>query len=439
MDGIKLPYSPMQMSQMANPYAGQTFAQYYQPIQNMAMQTEKMDMLRADRAQAQTANRMKAMEEQAYKQELSRALGEDVTSLSMDDIRTRILPVLAKRAPEKAIQMMADQQKKKGGDIVGLRSRMNSVQSHINYLLGNGYRTSDPEVKDKVQELEALKNELATAETPSLRNVYSKLYGEIPQEMPPMEPTAPEGDDVPVDVDMQMEDIITNVIDAQLDYDEAGSLKNRRKIERDVRKEVKKRGLTPDVEEDLLSEVEKAETLERTRRATLLDRAGTVQAQKIRSKSEKRAESSDKISQDKSFQVAWNAMNDLKQRPNDVTTKRMALNVKLRDESGAAIGAEEFTNMMSFVLPESAYKDFVDETTGLGAILVGLAGDDARVAYMKRIVEKYLDRVDAQKLINYIDNGISGEYWRRSESKKSKSKPKAKQTKKGTFGGLRLR
>ena len=129
----------------------------------------------------------------------------------------------------------------------------------------------------------------------------------------------------------------------------------------------------------------------------------------------------DKIAQDDKFQMSWNAMKDLTKDPT-ITNKRKALNVKLRKESGAAIGAEEFENMMSFVLPTDAYNKFKTEATGPLQTLIGTINDNAREAYMKQLVEKYLSQVDHTSLSNYIDDSISTEYYKRKSDGEKKGR-----------------
>ena len=129
----------------------------------------------------------------------------------------------------------------------------------------------------------------------------------------------------------------------------------------------------------------------------------------------------DKISQDEKYQMSWNAMRDLRNDPT-ITNKRKALNVKLRKESGAAIGADEFENMMSFVLPTGAYNKFKAEATGPMQTLIGTINDNAREAYMKKLGEKYLSQVNPKALSNYIDDSISTEYYKRKSGGKKKGR-----------------
>lgn len=146
----------------------------------------------------------------------------------------------------------------------------------------------------------------------------------------------------------------------------------------------------------------------------------------FKSRAEGRTTKKDKILEDEKYLKAWNAMKKLNANPQDITKKRMALNVQLRDETGAAIGANEFNDMMSFVLPKEDYRRLIGETTGLGVVLRGLVNDDLKESHMKKISEKYLDKVNSDKLSEYIDDAISNQYYMRSEEPaKSKESPKS--------------
>lgn len=139
----------------------------------------------------------------------------------------------------------------------------------------------------------------------------------------------------------------------------------------------------------------------------------------------------DKIAQDKEFLLGWNMLNDLRENPS-ITNVRGSLNVKLRDESGAAIGQDEFNNMMSFVLPDNVYKKMKDETLNVWTALLGIASQDAKADYLTKVAENYLSDVDPNKLAEYMDKSISPEYYK----KKAKSKAGSKSTKKKGSGRL---
>jgi hypothetical protein len=326
----------------------------------------------------------------------------------------------AKFQQQKELKEIGQEQKAKRGDVTGIRARMNAVENSIRYMVSQGgFNYEDEEVQKKVKELEALKSQLTGEDAPTLRGAYQSLYVEPEAKA---EATGAQPQPAPIDVD-GIKTEIWSAVEPSIEYDEAGSIKNRLAVERTIRAEVRKRGLTPDVERDLLSDIERAEKYAVAQRGRLLERSGKVQSMGIQKRGEQATQTRDKIAQDEKYQPSWEAVSALKAKPNDITAKRMALNVKLRKETGAAIGANEFTDMMSFVLPQDTYRKFVSETTGLGSILSGMVSNDARYAYMKRVAEKYLNDVDVGKLSKYIDDSISKQYYRRSE--KAESGPQA--------------
>jgi len=113
---------------------------------------------------------------------------------------------------------------------------------------------------------------------------------------------------------------------------------------------------------------------------------------------------------EKDYKAPYNAAMRLKTSPTDPTSKRQVLNLNLRDETGAVIGADEFEGMMSTVLPAGAYADFKRETNSLGATLLGFADKDLKERHLRGLVEKYLQFVDADKLIQYTTDKIPTRY-----------------------------
>ena len=148
-------------------------------------------------------------------------------------------------------------------------------------------------------------------------------------------------------------------------------------------------------------------------------------------KAEGRAGVNDRIAQDKEFQALWRASNALKENAN-ISNKRIALNLALRDETGAVIGADEFENMMSTVLPESDYRAFKAETQGLKNTLLGLANKDLQDQMVVRTSERYLDRVNPDLLYKYLDAKIPGDYYQRRTGT-SKLAPTSSNAKTGGF------
>jgi hypothetical protein len=128
-----------------------------------------------------------------------------------------------------------------------------------------------------------------------------------------------------------------------------------------------------------------------------------------------------RMTEDEKYQKVWETKTALVEEPS-ITNKRAAINVVLRDESGAAIGADEFNNMMSFVLPQAFYKTFKEETTGIETTLLGMVSTGAREEYMRSVAEKYLGNVSADKLSQYMKRGVPKDYYRRKTDKKIKKK-----------------
>lgn len=152
--------------------------------------------------------------------------------------------------------------------------------------------------------------------------------------------------------------------------------------------------------------------------------------------SENRAIANDKIAQDKFFQAMYLTNKDLRKDPS-ITNVRSALNLALRTETGAVIGAEEFENMMSTVLPESEYRKFKLETQGLTPILLGMVDDNIRRQEMNKVVERYLGGVDANRLYGYIDKKISPEYYQKKADQSAGQQVKAKPSNK--VGGFTVK
>jgi len=108
--------------------------------------------------------------------------------------------------------------------------------------------------------------------------------------------------------------------------------------------------------------------------------------------------------------------------PDDNARKLDALMTALRKESGAAIGADEFTNFMTIALTGQELKRFQDETTGLIPVLTGVASPQAREAYLKKIANKYLSVTDTQKILNKLRSKMSSKYIKMREDKAPKAK-----------------
>jgi hypothetical protein len=213
-------------------------------------------------------------------------------------------------------------------------------------------------------------------------------------------------------------EIRTQVQAGAVDTDNDGIIDNVSNWKDGVTQWARKQGVPTNSPEyiDLLAYMDNLEAEVAKKKDAKLSKEDLAYRRQREKKTEERTSSKDRILEDEKFQKSWVAMNKLKKDPK-ITNKRAALNVALRKETGAAIGADEFTDMMSFVLPEVAYNQFKNETTGLGQQLLGMASENARETYLKKLVEKYLSKVDHNKLADYIDSSISSEYYKRKESK----------------------
>ena len=103
----------------------------------------------------------------------------------------------------------------------------------------------------------------------------------------------------------------------------------------------------------------------------------------------------------------------------------------MRVESGAAIAASEFDQMMSQTLPPNKYAQFKSETTGLATYLASLVSDTAMKEYLASVAEKYLGDVDSTKLYNYVDAKIPDDYYKRSKGTPSSGTGKSADGNKG--------
>lgn len=145
----------------------------------------------------------------------------------------------------------------------------------------------------------------------------------------------------------------------------------------------------------------------------LEDRKNTVKAEfdaGIDASQRSKSDARDITALEKSYKAPYNAQERLKANPSDVTNKRTVLNLNLRTETGAVIGADEFEGMMSTVLPANVYNDFKKEITGLSATLLGMTNKDLQERYLKGLVEKYLQFVDTNKLLDYTTDKIPEAY-----------------------------
>jgi hypothetical protein len=136
-------------------------------------------------------------------------------------------------------------------------------------------------------------------------------------------------------------------------------------------------------------------------------------------------ESKDITSLEKDYKALYNAAGDVGSN----TGKRRGLNLTLRDETGAAIAADEFENLMSAVLPENDYNifrtrfnntlkqlindksgnfDLAQLTENVIALKAGLDWQD--LPQIRGLMDEFLPKVDEKSLSTYMTNKIPTKY-----------------------------
>lgn len=136
-------------------------------------------------------------------------------------------------------------------------------------------------------------------------------------------------------------------------------------------------------------------------------------------------ESKDITSLEKDYKALYNATGDLGSN----TGKRRGLNLVLRKETGAAIAADEFENLMSAVLPETEYNKFrtnfnntlkqlINDKSGnfdlaqlaenVIALKAGLDWQD--LPQIRGLMDEFLPKVDQKALSTYMTNKIPTKY-----------------------------
>lgn len=135
---------------------------------------------------------------------------------------------------------------------------------------------------------------------------------------------------------------------------------------------------------------------------------------------------------DKNYKALYNSQASL---DDSVTAKRRTLNLNLRDETGAAIAANEFENMMASLLHPENYRRFkkamLDVSTqlknsdpaALAALAAGKITLDKLPGYSK-IIEEYLPFVETEALKKYTTDKIPTQYIEYRQEKKKPSEKK---------------
>lgn len=126
------------------------------------------------------------------------------------------------------------------------------------------------------------------------------------------------------------------------------------------------------------------------------------------------------------------AIDRLKSHPNDIAVKSSAITSVLRIESGAAIADSEFSRRMVGLLGNDNYRNMLNEMTGAGMIIKGMLSKDLKDASFEQIFNKYLDRVPAEEISDFVRTFIPSyviEHYKslnKSTPKPTKSTPKPK-------------
>lgn len=165
-----------------------------------------------------------------------------------------------------------------------------------------------------------------------------------------------------------------------------------------------------------------------TQEKAIRERANTAYSRQQDAESRGQQKEQSRLAQDAKYKPMWESAQRLNTNPSDPTNKRATMNLALRTETGAVIGADEFDGLMSTVLPSSEYAKLKADTQGLGITLLGMANDNVKDAYLKKIAENYLGTVDSKKLYQYVNDKIPDDYYKRKQSdpaaKKTAEAPK---------------
>lgn len=115
-------------------------------------------------------------------------------------------------------------------------------------------------------------------------------------------------------------------------------------------------------------------------------------------------------------------INRVKINPTDSAAKKNALLTLLRDESGAAIGADEVVQRMEGFLPENKRSEYKSSTTGYGQALLSMASKDIADSKQMQTIEKYLPLINTQAFLTFIEGGLNPEavsLWNERNSSKA--------------------
>lgn len=147
---------------------------------------------------------------------------------------------------------------------------------------------------------------------------------------------------------------------------------------------------------------------------------------------------------DKDYKALYNSQASL---DDTVTAKRRTLNLNLRDETGAAIAANEFENMMASLLSPENYRRFKNsmlnvtsqlknsDPAALAAFAAGKLPLDKLPGYAK-IIEDFLPFVDTDQLRKYTTDKIPELYMNYRNDKINKAAEKKEANKKANKNSI---
>ena len=295
---------------------------------------------------------------------------------------------------------------KSGGELDDVRSLLNSARGKQSQLIAQGAQADDPQMVALDGEIAGYLEELRTSENPSVRTALNRTA----------QPVAPKDAGA-------ISTAITEanaLIDAAKDANNDGVVDDFSKLDRELGSIALKYGINQNDKDwqNVKTYLQSKKDEVKQSYSARVEKAERAKAEARAAKGDERAKAGDELSQDEKYKAMWNANQRLKAAPDDVTAKRTAMNLALRKETGAVIGADEFDAMMSTVLSTADYNRFKSETQSLKADLLGMANDDLREAYLKRIGERYLGNVDSGKLYTYMDDKIPDGYYKRAKAEK---------------------
>ena len=313
--------------------------------------------------------------------------------------------------PELGMEMAKDASAlspKSGGELDDVRSLLNSARGKQSQLIAQGVQKDDPQMVALDGEIAGYLEELRTSENPSVRTALNRTA----------QPVAVETVDAGAISTATTE--ANALIDAAKDANNDGIVDDFSKLDRELGSIALKYGINQNDKDwqNVKTYLQSKKDEVKQNYSARVEKSERAKAEARAAKGDERAKAGDELSQDEKYKAMWSANQRLKAAPNDVTAKRSTMNLALRKETGAVIGADEFDAMMSTVLNTADYNRFKSEAQSLKTDLLGMANDNLRESYLKRIGERYLGNVDSGKLYTYLDDKIPDGYYKRAKTEK---------------------